>query len=62
VACALARFCTVTEKLLADVPPIAVAETVLVFDDVVLTELNVVRLDRRLAASDKVETRDLICP
>ena len=51
VAWALARFSTVTEKLVGAVPPMAVADTVLDFDELAETALNVVRLPRRLAGT-----------
>ena len=59
VAWACASLSTLTAKLLAVVPPIALAATALLLEDVALTALYVVRLFRLDAASERVEISDL---
>jgi hypothetical protein len=60
VALALARVCTSTLNDVGNVPPIAVALTDALSEEVTLTEFHPVTLESFPTASESVETKDLI--
>ena len=62
VACALAKPCTSTLNEVGKVPPIAEALTNLLSDEAVETAFHPVTLVSLPAASDNVDTSDLIWP